>query len=101
MRLKQNKVQFYVSDEVRKKLEKLAKESGLTMTAIVSKLIMDKKIKPLPTQELLQVFKELNKIGRNINQIVYRVNTQQQISAEEIHRIEDMLNNIWKCVKYL
>ena len=59
MRLKTNKLNFYVEDEVREKLEKLAKESGLTMTAVISKLIMNREIKPLPTEELCRIYKEL------------------------------------------
>ena len=40
MRYKQKQLNFYVSDKVWEKLQKLKKKSGLTMTAIISKLIM-------------------------------------------------------------
>ena len=38
MRLKTNKLNFYVEDEVREKLEKLAKESGLRENNIKTQL---------------------------------------------------------------
>lgn len=38
MRANTNKLNFYVDDDVKKKLKKLSKESGLTMTAVITKL---------------------------------------------------------------
>ena len=35
MRANTNKLNFYVDDDVKKKLKKLSKESGLTMTAVI------------------------------------------------------------------
>ena len=44
MRANTNKLNFYVDDDVKKKLKKLSKESGLTMTAVITKLIMSYQI---------------------------------------------------------
>ena len=74
MRYKQKRISSRVSDDVWEKLQKLKKDSGLTMTAIISKLIMGYDIKPLNTDELLRIYKELNHIGNNINQIATRAN---------------------------
>ena len=65
MRANTNKLNFYVSDVVRKKLEKLSKDSGLTMTAVITKLISEREIHPLKTDELLKIYNELNHIGNN------------------------------------
>ena len=99
MRLKTNKLNFYVEDEVREKLEKLAKESGLTMTAVISKLIMKREIKPLPTKELCNIYKELNHIGTNINQIAYIANSEKHISNERLDEATRLMNDVWKCVR--
>ena len=69
MRANTNKLNFYVSDAVRKKLERLSKNSGLTMTAVITKLISEREIYPLKTDELLRIYNELNHIGNNINQM--------------------------------
>ncbi len=65
MRANTNKLNFYVSDVVRKKLEKLSKDSGLTMTAVITRLISKREIHPLKTDELLKIYNELNHIGNN------------------------------------
>ena len=99
MRLKTNKLNFYVEDEVREKLEKLAKESGLTMTAVISKLIMNREIKLRPTEELCRIYKELNHIGTNINQIAYIANSEKHISDERLDEAARLMNDVWECVR--
>ena len=71
MRYKNNKVQFYLSDKDKHKLDRLAEKSGLTKTTVLTKLIQGCEIKPLPTKELQKIYMELNHIGTNINQIAY------------------------------
>ena len=66
MRANTNKLNFYVSDAVRKKLERLSKNSGLTMTAVITKLILECEIHPLKTDELLKIYTELNELRKEI-----------------------------------
>ena len=99
MRLKTNKLNFYVEDEVREKLEKLARESRLTMTAVITKLIMGYQIQPLKTEELLRIYKELNHIGGNINQIAYIANSERHITNDKINEVAKLMNDIWRCVR--
>ena len=84
MRANTNKLNFYVSDAVRKKLERLSKNSGLTMTAVITKLILECEIHPLKTDELLKIYNELNHIGNNINQIAHIANAERHISDDRI-----------------
>ena len=99
MRLKTNKLNFYVEDEVREKLEKLARESRLTMTAVITKLIMGYQIQPLKTEELLRIYKELNHIGGNINQIAHIANSERRITNDKINEAAKLMNDIWSCVR--
>jgi hypothetical protein len=101
LRYKNNKVQFYLSDKDKKKLDRLAEKSGLTKTAVLTKLINDCEIKPLPTEELLEILKELNHIGTNINQIAHIANSNQYISGEKINEVNEMIGNIWSKIKNL
>ena len=87
MRANANKLNFYVSDAVRKKLERLSKNSGLTMTAVITKLILECEIHPLKTDELLKIYNELNHIGNNnYNKQRFRFcgNTEELLKTKDI-----------------
>ena len=99
MRANTNKLNFYVNADVRKKLEKLSKESSLTMTAVITKLIMGYQIQPLKTEELLRIYKELNHIGGNINQIAHIANSERHISNDQINEAAKLMNDIWKSIR--
>ena len=98
MRANANKLNFYVSDAVRKKLERLSKNSGLTMTAVIAKLILEREIHPLKTDELLKIYNELNHIG-NINQIAHIANAERHISDDRIDSAVNLMNDVWRCVR--
>ena len=99
MRYKQKRISSYVLDEVWEKLQKLKKDSGLTMTAIISKLIMGYEIRPLNTDELLRIYKELNHIGSNINQIALIANCEKHLSSDKINEAAELMNVVWHCVR--
>ena len=99
MRYKQKRICCRVSDEVWEKLQKLKKDSGLTMTAIISKLIMGYDIKPLNTGELLRIYKELNHIGNNINQIAHIASCEKHLLADKINEADELMDKVWECVR--
>ena len=99
MKDKQKQISSRVSDEVWEKLQKLKKDSGLTMTAILSKLIMGYDIQPLKTDELLRIYKELNHIGSNINQIALIANCEKHLSADKINEAVELMDKVWECVR--
>ena len=99
MRANANKLNFYVSDEVRKKLEKLSNDSGLTMTAVITKLISEREIHPLRTDVLLRIYNEPNRIGNNINQIAHIANAERHISDSRIDSAVNLINDVWRCVR--
>ena len=100
MRANANKLNFYVSDAVRKKLERLSKNSGLTMTAVITKLILECEIHPLKTDELLKIYNELNHIGNNINQLARKANAGFA-SRDEITRALRMLDRVYELMYQL
>lgn len=101
LRYKNNKVQFYLSDKDKHKLDRLAEKSGLTKTTVMTKLIQGCEIKPLPSEELLKIYKELNHIGNNINQIARIANSNRYISGEQINELDEMLSDIWRKIRSL
>ena len=99
MRYKQKRISSRVSNEVWEKLQKLKNDSGLTMTAIISKLIMDNEVRVPMTEELLRICKELNHIGNNINQIAHIANCEKHVSSDKINQAADLMDKVWDCVR--
>ena len=42
---------------------------------------------------------EINKIGVNINQIAKKVNETGNMYAEDIHRLQELIDNIWQLLR--
>ena len=42
---------------------------------------------------------EINKIGVNINQIAKKVNETGNLYAEDLHRLQELIDNIWQLLK--
>ncbi len=99
MRYKQKKLNFYVEDKVKEKLERLRDESGLTMTTIITDLIMGYEIRPRITDELLRIYKEMNHIGVNLNQIAMIANMEKHVSTEQINKACDLADSLWETVR--
>lgn len=63
-----------LSAEEKERLERGARACGLSKTAYLRRLILEKEIKALPSQEIKALRTEVHKIGVNINQIARSVN---------------------------
>ena len=63
-----------LSVEEKERLERSARACGLSQTAYLRRLILEKEVKALPSQEIKALRTEVHKIGVNINQIARSVN---------------------------
>lgn len=45
------------------------------------------------------IYKELNHIGGNINQIAYIANSERHITNDKINEVAKLMNDIWRCVR--
>ena len=63
-----------LSVEEKERLERSARACGLSTTAYLRRLILEKEVKALPSQEIKALRTEVHKIGVNINQIARSVN---------------------------
>ena len=63
-----------LSVEEKARLERSARACGLSKTAYLRRLILEKEVKALPSQEIKALRTEVHKIGVNINQIARSVN---------------------------
>ena len=86
MRIRDNKLQLWLSEAEADKLEKLARRSKMSKSAYVRNLINGYEPKAAPPFEYHQVIRELRRIGVNINQIAHRANCTDDIRAEAYDR---------------
>ena len=61
------------ADEAQRLIEN-ARKCGLTRSAYLRRLIMNKPVKARPTKDIQKLIGEINKIGSNVNQIARSVN---------------------------
>ena len=71
----------------KQELQKKAKLSSMKMEPFIRKLIMGVEIKARPPDEYVQLIREVNAIGNNINQIAHIANTEGKISQDKIHKV--------------
>lgn len=75
--------------------------SGLSRSAFIRALILNKTIQARPPNEYADLLRELSAIGNNINQIARVANGNQYISSAQIEKIMEMQGEIWRRVKGL
>ena len=61
------------------------RRSGLSTSALIRSLIAGLEIRERPTEAVLQVYRELNAIGNNVNQLAFQANARGEATQEEIH----------------
>lgn len=99
MRERSKGVLIYLSDRERNQLEKQAGNAGLSMSQFVRKLIMGKDIQPRPPDNIVQLIREINAVGNNINQIAKKVNIESRVSQAQLEEILHLLGEIYREVK--
>ena len=95
------KVTVRLSSKEHAHLKKQADNAGLKMEPYIRRLIAGKEVKPLPSEELLNIYKELNHIGTNINQIARIANSNRYISGKKLNELDEMLSDIWIKIRNL
>ena len=81
------------------KLKSLAKEAGVSMEALIRKLIMGETLRPRPPDCYTDILRQLSAIGNNINQIAYWANATKGISSKEIHDATMLVQQAFALVK--
>lgn len=92
-------IHLWLTDKERAALNKLAEQSGLTLSAVVRKLISSHEIKQRPPTEWPELVRQISAIGNNINQIVRIANSQRTTNAETIKEIMRLQAAIWEKLK--
>ena len=86
-----------VTDEERKLIEhKMSLVPTNQIGAYLRKMAIDGYIIYTDTKDIRAMNKELQRIGRNINQIAKRVNSTSSIYQADIEELKEDLQNIWQ-----
>ena len=86
-----------VTDEERKLIEhKMSLVPTNQIGAYLRKMAIDGYIIYTDTKDIRAMNKELQRIGRNINQIAKRVNSTSSIYMIDIEELKENLQNIWR-----
>ena len=82
-------------------LQKKAKLSSMKMEPFIRKLIMGVEIKARPPNEYVQLIREVNAIGNNINQIAHLANAEGRINQEKIQEVLKCQSDLIRLVRGL
>lgn len=90
-------LKIWVTAEERKLIEhKMSQLPTKQIGAYLRKMAIDGYIIYTDTKDIRAMNKELQRIGRNINQIAKRVNSTSSIYMTDIEELKEDLQNIWR-----
>ena len=90
-------IKFWVTEEERNLIkQKMALLPTQRIGAYMRKMAIDGLIIYTDTSNIKEMNKELQAIGKNINQITKRVNSVSNIYDEDISEIKERLQEVWQ-----
>ncbi len=90
-------IKFWVTEEERELIrKKMALLPTQRIGAYMRKMAIDGLIIYTDTTNIKEMNKELQSIGKNINQIAKRVNSTSNIYEDDISEIKERLQEIWQ-----
>lgn len=99
MRNRNQAVLIRLTDNEKNHLQRQASNAGLKMEPFIRKLIMGVNITPRPPSNIINLIREVNRIGNNINQIAKKVNSENCINQTQLDEILHLLGEIYREVK--
>ena len=92
------RIEFYVNDEEYRNIEKLQSIIGITKSALMRKLTMDIKIRQRPPEIYYDIYRLMQNLTNNANQLARIANSTGSIN---IQKIDDLLIMVDKCFDML
>ena len=99
MRKRNKAVLIRLTDNEKNQLQCQAANAGLKIEPFIRKLIAGVDIHPRPPDSIVQLIREVNYIGNNINQIAKKVNSENSINQAQLEEILHLLGEIYREVK--
>ena len=95
-----NQMKFYVDDNEKKLIHRKMELTKISnMGAYLRKMAIDGAVLILEQPELLEVAKELNRIGVNINQIAKVVNETNSVYKNDIDELSKKVGEMWQLLR--
>ena len=92
-------VLFKVNETEYFQLHRTAQQAGLTVSGFIRKSCFSEgKVIVIDRRIIRDVYKEMNAIGNNINQIARVANSCKSVSRENFEYVESALDQIWRIV---
>ena len=101
MRKREKAILCWLNEKEYEHLKKQAGTSGLTVSALIRKLIMGQEIHQRPPAEIPELLRQMSAIGNNINQIAKVANSSKFVRQEDIKEIQKMQSDLWKAVRHI
>ena len=101
MRKREKAILCWLNEKEYEHLKKQAGASGLTVSALIRKLIMGQEIRQRPPAEMPELLRQMSAIGNNINQIAKVANSSKFVRQEDIKEIQKMQSDLYRTIKYL
>ena len=101
MRKSEKSILCCLNEKEYEHLKKQAGTSGLTVSALIRKLIMGQEIRQRPPAEMPELLRQMSAIGNNINQIAKVANSSKFVRQEDIKEIQKMQSDLYRTIKYL
>ena len=93
-------VKFYVDEKEFEQINRRVQLANVTNRgAYLRKMAIDGFVVNVDTSDLRAVIKEMNAIGKNINQIIRNANTYG-IMKQDVEAIKAKVDEIWQLLKY-
>lgn len=93
------KMSVRLTEREHKHLKRQAANAGLKMEPFIRKLITGADITPRPPDNIVNLIREVNYIGNNINQIAKKVNSENRVNQSQLEEIMRLLGEIYREVK--
>lgn len=98
-RTRPKQIVIRMTDEEFEKVKSQVEKSGMKQQDYLIKAVTGKPV--MNTDGLKELTPELKRIGVNLNQIAKTCNQGNQATYEEINRIGEELNEVWRLLKQL
>ena len=99
IRQREHFIGLWLGDMEYAALTEHCKNSGLSTSAVIRKLIVGVQIRPRPPDTYTALLRELSAIGNNINQLAYWANAYKGSTRAEIHEAAMLARSAWRLVK--
>ena len=99
IRQREHFIGLWLDDAEYTRLTEHCRESGLSASAVIRKLIVCAQLRPRPPDTYAALLRELSAIGNNINQIAYWANAYKGSTPAEIHEAAELARRAWRLVK--